>query len=192
MLNILIFGPPGSGKGTQSLKIVDKYDLIHISTGDILRKEITDKTEIGLLAKKYIDRGNLVPDKVVLKIIYQKLLQEKDSKGFVFDGFPRTIYQAEILDRLLRIKMMPILLVISIEVQEQELFKRILGRAENSKRSDDNKQTISNRIDVYRKQTLPLIEYFKIQGNFFAINGMADIDTVFKRITDVIDNYLEK
>lgn len=192
MLNILIFGPPGSGKGTQSLNIIEKYNLIHFSTGKIFRKEIKNQTEVGKISQKFIDKGQLVPDNYVNDIIAKNIFTKIDSKGLVFDGFPRTLEQAKFFDDFMNKKNIPISLVVSIEVEEMELYNRILHRAEFSNRSDDNKEVISKRINVYRKQTKPLIEYYKEQKKYFPISGMADIDTVFGRISKVIDNFIEK
>lgn len=191
MLNILIFGPPGSGKGTQSLNIIKKYNLIHFSTGNIFREEIKKQSKVGILAKKYIDKGCLVPDKIVVDIISKNINSKNETKGFVFDGFPRTLRQAEFFDDFMNKRNTPVSLVISIEVEEQELYNRILHRAKDSDRSDDNLKIIKNRIKVYKKQTEPLIKYFKAQDKYWPINGMADVSTVFNRITNVIDNYIE-
>ncbi len=192
MLNIIIFGPPGSGKGTQSARIVKKYNLIHLSTGDILRHEIMEKTPIGCVVKEYIDNGLLVPDEVVLKMLYHKASIYPKSEGFIFDGFPRTIYQAEMLDKMLEKHNRPIDVVVSVEVQEDELFKRMMGRALDSGRSDDNEFTIKKRIDVYKEQTYPLIDFYRNQGKLVAINGMESVDVVFNHISQAIDFYLNK
>lgn len=190
MLNILIFGPPGSGKGTQSFNIIEKYDLVHFSTGKIFREEIKNQTEIGIIAEKFIDKGQLVPDEFVEDIISKNVISKIDTKGLVFDGFPRTLQQAKFLDVFMNDKNIPISLVISIEVDEQELYNRILHRAESSNRSDDNREIISERIQVYKKQTKPLIEYFKAQNKYFPVSGMSDVVSVFKGISVVIDNYI--
>ncbi|MFO8066427.1 MAG: adenylate kinase [Bacteroidales bacterium] len=192
MLNIIIFGPPGSGKGTQSARIVEKYNLLHLSTGDILRDEMEKETAVGLEAKKYIDKGHLVPDEVVLKVLYHKASDYASGHGFVFDGFPRTIVQAEILDKMLEKRKMPINIVISIEVKEDELFKRMMGRAEDSGRSDDNEETIRKRIEVYKQQTFPLIDYYRNQGKLVDINGMDSVDKVFSNISRAIDFFIMK
>ncbi|MFW5793030.1 MAG: adenylate kinase [Bacteroidota bacterium] len=192
MLNIIIFGPPGSGKGTQSSLIVQKYNLVHLSTGDILRQEIEEQTAVGKEAKKFIDDGLLVPDEIVLKILYHKASDNALAEGFVFDGFPRTIVQAEILDKMLEKRKMPIDVVISVEVKEEELFKRMMGRAEDSGRSDDNEETIKKRIEVYKNQTYPLIDYYRRQGKLVAVNGMESVDKVFEKISRSIDFFREK
>ncbi len=192
MLNIIIFGPPGSGKGTQSSKIVEKYNLTHLSTGDLLREEISKDTPLGRKVKGYIDKGLLVPDKIVLREFYCRASEHMDSPGFVFDGFPRTIVQAEALDRMLNRQNIPINLVISVEVEENELFKRMMGRAEDSGRSDDAEEIIWRRIEVYKEQTLPLLNFYTKQGKLVPINGMAPVEDVFSKISHAIDTYLEK
>lgn len=189
MLNLVIFGPPGSGKGTQSARIVEKYELIHLSTGDIFREEIANETPVGVIAKSFIDRGCLVPDEMVLKELYRRAYQHLDAKGLVFDGFPRTLVQSEMLDRLLVKKGIPISLVLSVDVEKDELHKRLMGRAVDSGRSDDNEQVIQKRLEVYTQQTMPLIEYYKAQGKLATINGMAPVDEVFGRICKAIDTF---
>ncbi len=191
MLNIVIFGPPGSGKGTQSTKIVEKYNLIHLSTGDLLREEMENETPLGKEVRQYIDKGLLVPDEIVLKELYMRTSEHMDSPGFIFDGFPRTIVQAESLDEMLHKEGMAISLVISVEVEEEELYKRLMGRGEDSGRSDDSDDIIRRRLEVYKEQTLPLIDYYKKQGKMATINGMDPVDQVFEKITRAIDTYLE-
>ncbi len=191
MINLIIFGPPGSGKGTQSARIVKKYDLIHLSTGDLFREEMENNTPLGQEVRKYIDKGLLVPDEIVLRELYNRASEHMDSPGFIFDGFPRTIVQAEELDKMLDKRGMPICLVISVEVDREELFKRIIGRGEDSGRSDDSEAIIRRRLQVYEEQTMPLIAYYKKQGKFVAINGMAHVDEVFAKICHAIDTYLE-
>ena len=192
MLNIVIFGPPGSGKGTQSQQIVKKYGLMHLSTGDMLRSEIEQGTKIGRKVNEFMDDGQLVPDEIVMKILYYKAVEHADSQGFVFDGFPRTIVQAETLDKMLEKRKAPIDAVISVEVKEEELFKRMMGRAEDSGRSDDNEETIKKRIDVYKSQTMPLLEYYRNQGKLVSINGMDSVDVVFSNISRAIDFFKDK
>ncbi len=191
MLNLVIFGPPGSGKGTQSSRIVQKYQLVHLSTGDLMREEMKKETPLGQQMRKYIDRGLLVPDEIVLKELYMYTSEHLDSPGFIFDGFPRTIVQAESLDQMLHGKGIPICLVISVEVDEEELFRRMMGRAEDSGRSDDNEDVIRRRLEVYKEQTLPLLSYYKKQGKMVSINGMAPVEEVFAKITRAIDTYRE-
>lgn len=189
MLNIVIFGPPGSGKGTQSKKIADEYQLMHLSTGDLLREEIKKNTSVGKQVKKYIDKGELVPDAIIIKELYKQASDHVDSPGFIFDGFPRTIVQAEMLDKMLGKHNIPINIVLNIEVEEEELFKRMMGRAEDSNRSDDKEEIIHKRIDIYKDQTYPLINYYKKQDKLVNINGMASVEKVFEKICHAIDTY---
>ncbi|PLX00961.1 MAG: adenylate kinase, partial [Marinilabiliales bacterium] len=170
MLNLILFGPPGAGKGTQSEKIIKKYGLIHLSTGDILRGEIKNKTELGLKAQEFMNKGMLVPDEVVIGMIKLKLEANKTAKGFIFDGFPRTKAQAEALDNLLSEMNTPISAMLALEVDHDELVKRLLNRGKDSGRSDDQDQSIiNNRINVYHKETAPLIEYYSAQKKHFGI-----------------------
>ncbi|NLF42829.1 MAG: adenylate kinase [Bacteroidales bacterium] len=189
MLNLIIFGPPGSGKGTQSSRIVEKFKLIHLSTGDIFREEIQNQSPVGVIAKGYIDKGCLVPDELVLKELYRRTYRHLDAKGIVFDGFPRTLVQAEMLDKLFNKKNIPISLVLSIDVDEDELTKRLLGRAMDSGRSDDNENIIKNRLLVYKKQTMPLIDYYQKQHKLCSIKGMAPVDEVFGKIATAIQSF---
>ena len=191
MLNIVIFGPPGSGKGTQSARIVKKYNLVHLSTGDLLREEMAKDTPLGREVRKFIDKGMLVPDEIIIRELYEKASEFLDSPGLIFDGFPRTIVQAEMLDQMLDSREIPVNIVLSVNVDEEELFKRMMGRAEDSGRSDDTSEIIRHRIEVYKQQTLPLIEYYKKHGKIAAINGMAPVDVVFSRITKAVDTYLK-
>jgi adenylate kinase len=192
MLNIIIFGPPGSGKGTQSAKIVEKYHLTHISTGDLLRDEMKRKTTLGKEISKYIDSGMLVPDDIVIRELQHTVKKNCDRSGFVFDGFPRTLNQAEMLDNMLICNEMPVNIVISVDVNENELMKRLLGRAEDSGRSDDNEEVIWKRIDVYKSQSFPLISYYSKQEKLVRVNGMDPVEKVFEKITLAIDTYLLK
>ncbi len=190
MLNLIIFGPPGSGKGTQSAKIVEKYKVTHISTGDLLRDEMEKKTPLGEEVRGYIDKGMLVPDDIVIRELQETAERHMDTPGFIFDGFPRTIVQAEMLDKMMEERGIPIKLVISVDVDEQELFKRLMGRAEDSGRSDDNEEIIWKRIEVYKSQTLPLLAYYRKQGKVASINGMEPVDKVFEDISHAIDSLM--
>lgn len=191
MLNIVIFGPPGSGKGTQSANIVEKYQLVHLSTGDLLREEMAKNSPLGIEVRKFIDKGLLVPDEIIIRELYEKASEHLDGQGMIFDGFPRTLVQAEMLDQMLNERGIPVNLVLSVEVEEEELFNRMMGRAQDSGRSDDQADVIRHRIEVYKNQTLPLIDYYRKQGKIAAINGMSPVPVVFQRITRAIDTYLE-
>jgi len=191
MLNIIIFGPPGSGKGTQSARIVKKYHLVHLSTGDLLREEMAKDSPLGREVRSFIDKGMLVPDEIVLRELYEKASEHLSSPGLIFDGFPRTIVQAKMLDQMLESREIPVDLVLSVNVDQEELFKRMMGRAEDSGRSDDTAEIIRHRIDVYKEQTFPLIDFYKKQGKIVSINGMSPVDQVFGKITKAIDTYLE-
>ncbi len=190
MLNIVIFGPPGSGKGTQSVKIAEKYNLIHLSTGELLREEISKDTKIGKQVKSYIDDGKLVPDEIIYKKVYSKSLEYISSPGIIYDGFPRTIIQAELLDKMLNERNKRVDLVVSIEVEEEELFKRMMGRSADSNRSDDREKIILKRIAVYKEQTHPLIDYYESQGKLVSVDGMTTVDSVFEKICYALDTYI--
>jgi len=193
MLNIVLFGPPGSGKGTQSNRLIEKYGLIHLSTGDILREAIANKTELGIMAKHYIDKGELVPDAHVTKIIARRLDKNPNAAGFIFDGFPRTNVQAEFLYRELKERSTSITVMMTLDVPHDELLNRLLLRGKDSGRSDDQNLTIiENRINVYKKQTAPVIEYYKAKGKYYSIDGTGTIDDIFDRITHVIENHHAK
>lgn len=185
MLNIVLFGPPGAGKGTQSQNLINKYGLVHLSTGDLLRSEISNGTELGLKAKSIMDRGELVSDEIVIGMIESKLDANPDANGFIFDGFPRTKAQAEALDDLLQKKGTAISCMIALEVNDEELTKRLLERGKLSGRADDqNEGVIRNRINEYNNKTLPLKEYYSEQGKFHSIYGIGSIDGIFKEISD--------
>jgi adenylate kinase len=188
MLNLVLFGPPGSGKGTQSEKLIAKYQLVHLSTGDILRGELKAQSPLGLEAKKYMDKGELVPDQVVIDMIGLKLDQNKAAKGFIFDGFPRTTSQAGALDKLLSVRNTGITMMLALEVPHEELVKRLLNRGKDSGRADDqNPDIIENRIRVYHKETSPVISYYDGQKKFRAIQGVGSIDDIFGRLSAEID-----
>jgi adenylate kinase len=187
MLNIVIFGPPGSGKGTQSSKIIQKYGLYHLSTGDMLRAEIAAASDLGLKAQSLISRGELVPDEVVIGMIEKRIEAAGDVNGFIFDGFPRTVKQAEALDNVLSSRDMEINLMINLDVESQELIDRLLKRSEMEGRADDNLETIQNRIHVYENQTRPVIEYYHKQDKARPVDGLGSVDDIFNRIVDVIN-----
>ena len=191
MLNIVLFGPPGSGKGTQSEKIIEKYGLKHISTGDLLREEVAAKTELGLQAKAIMDKGELVSDKIVIGMIRKKLDENKEGAGFIFDGFPRTVEQARELRKALTDYDERVGVMISLEVPREELVKRLLKRGEETGRSDDNLETINNRIDVYNRQTIPVTYYYQKMRKHAAVDGTGSIDKIFDRISDVISKVKE-
>src|ERR1700761_3258236 len=180
MFNLVLFGPPGSGKGTQSENIVKTYKLQHISTGDLLRDEVSRHTPLGTEAKKYMDQGMLVPDEVVIGMISGKIDADPDARGFVFDGFPRTRPQAEALDKLLEFKQTKIHLVLALEVPEPELITRLVGRGETSGRSDDNEEVIVKRIKEYHQKTQPVASYYDEQGKMERVNGTNTIPETFK------------
>lgn len=187
MLNIVIFGAPGSGKGTQSEKITEKYDIRHISTGDVLREEIKNGTELGKTAKRYIDEGQLLPDELIIDILASVLDSMKGHNGVIFDGFPRTIPQAEALKKLLQVRGQDITAMLDLDVPEEELITRLLKRGQESGRADDNMETIKKRLDVYKSQTFPLIEYYKKEGKYNHIKGVGALDDIFRDIAAVIE-----
>jgi adenylate kinase len=188
MLNIVLFGPPGAGKGTQSSKLIDKYSLVHLSTGDLLRSEISAGTALGMKAKTLMDAGVLVPDEVVIGMIDNKLNQNPDAKGFIFDGFPRTIAQAEALDKILEKNGLAISKTIALEVEEEELVKRLLERGKDSGRVDDQNETlVRNRVKVYFKETLPVADYYKKQNKLASIVGIGEIEEIYNNICKAID-----
>ena len=191
MLNIVLFGPPGAGKGTQSEMIINKYHLTHLSTGELFRKHMSEGTELGILAQKYMDEGNLVPDEVVIRMVELKVKNNDHTPGFIFDGVPRTVNQAEALDILLNNMGQPISAMIILDVDEEELKKRILLRGIDSGRSDDqDEEKINNRIRVYNEETLPVTDYFEKQNKLYKINGIGTVDEIFQNICKVIDNLL--
>lgn len=187
MLNIVIFGAPGSGKGTQSENLIKKYNLAHISTGDVLRAEIKNGTELGKLAEGYISKGQLVPDEVVIDMLAKVLDSKKDKAGVIFDGFPRTIPQGVALDKMLADRGQEVSIVVSLEVDEQELIDRLLKRGQQSGRSDDNYETIKARLDVYHNQTSPLKDHYTKAGKISHIKGVGSIEDIFGRIAAAVD-----
>jgi adenylate kinase len=188
MFNLILFGPPGSGKGTQSEKIVEKFGLIHLSTGNLLRQEIADKTPLGQEAKNFMDKGQLVPDEVVIGMIDSCLEKHADAKGFLFDGFPRTVAQADALDKLLALKKTGICKVLALEVDEEELTRRLVRRGETSGRSDDtSEEVIRQRFSVYKKDTEPVAGYYKEQGKFEVVKGMGTVDDIFEALRSCIE-----
>ena len=193
MLNLVLFGPPGAGKGTQSQKLIEKYGLIHLSTGDLLRGEITQGTKLGLEAKKLMDDGVLVPDAVVIGMISNKLDANKDAKGFIFDGFPRTVAQAEALDSLLESKQSAITGMIALVVNDDELERRLLLRGKESGRPDDaNPEVIRKRIVEYNSKTAPVAEFYKAQSKFQSINGIGSVEEIFDAICAIIGTWKNK
>ncbi len=188
MFNLILFGPPGSGKGTQSEKIVQKFGLKHLSTGDLLRRELAEKTPLGLEAKNFMDKGQLVPDEVVIGMIDSCIDKNTDAKGFLFDGFPRTVAQAEALDKLLSFKKTAITKVLALEVSEEELNKRLLKRGETSGRSDDtNEEVIRKRFAVYKKETAAVAGHYKELGKFESIKGEGTVDEIFEALSHAIE-----
>lgn len=190
MFNLVLFGPPGSGKGTQSENILKTYQLQHISTGDLLRDEVSRQTPLGTEAKKFMDQGMLVPDEVVIGMISGRIDDATDARGFIFDGFPRTRHQAEALDKLLEFKNTKINLVLALDVPEPELVKRLLGRGATSGRSDDNEEVIQKRIKEYHAKTQPVANYYSEQGKLENIKGDHTIDETFKVLSRHINKYL--
>ncbi|MDA9240863.1 adenylate kinase [Flavobacteriaceae bacterium] len=189
MINLILFGKPGSGKGTQAEFVKIKYDLIHISTGDLFRNNISNNTELGLLAKSYMDKGDLVPDEVTIKMLEAEVNNHPNAKGFIFDGFPRTTVQAEILDQFLITLNLSISMTIALEVDENLLIDRLIKRGKDSGRSDDqDRSKIQNRFDEYNMKTSPLINYYKNQNKFFDVDGIGDINEISSRIFNTIDN----
>lgn len=188
MLNIVIFGAPGSGKGTQSNLLIKKYGLKHVSTGDLLRLEIKAGSALGKTADQYISKGHLVPDEIMINMLEDLILKNLDKKGFIFDGFPRTLPQGEALDNKLKKIGLDITSVLSLEVKDEELIDRLLKRRQVSGRSDDNWHTIKSRLHVYHQQTEPLKEYYAGQNKLVCIPGEGAIEEVFNSIVEAVDN----
>ena len=187
MLNIVIFGAPGSGKGTQSERIVEKYGINHISTGDVLRAEIKNGTELGKTAKGYIDQGQLIPDELMIDILASVFDSFKDSKGVIFDGFPRTIAQAEALKKMLAERGQDVSVMVDLDVPEEELMVRLIKRGKDSGRADDNEETIKKRLHVYHSQTAPLIDWYKNEKKYQHINGLGTMESIFAEICEAVD-----
>ncbi|HET9434062.1 MAG TPA: adenylate kinase [Chitinophagaceae bacterium] len=188
MFNLILFGPPGSGKGTQSDRLVEKYGLIHLSTGNLLREEIANRTPLGKEAKKFIDHGQLVPDEVVIAMVDSFFDKHKDANGFLFDGFPRTVAQAQALDKLMSLKKTDIAIVLALDVTESELINRLLNRGKTSGRSDDSDETvIKKRFLVYTNETSPVADYYKKAKKFKAIQGEGSVDEINAALRQAID-----
>lgn len=191
MLNIVIFGAPGSGKGTQSERIIEKYGVSHISTGDVLRAEMKNETELGKTAKEYIEKGQLVPDDLIINMLEKVLDEEKNDKGVIFDGFPRTIPQAKALKVMLNKRGTDVSIMIDLEVEESILIHRLLERGKIQGRSDDNLETIKSRLEVYHTQTAPLAQFYIDEGKHVTINGgEGTIEDIFGRVSKAIDKVL--
>lgn len=186
MLNIVLFGPPGSGKGTQSEKMIDKYGLIHLSTGDILREAISERTPLGIKAKEYMEKGELVPDEDVINMVVKRLDREKNPNGFIFDGFPRTCSQAKFLRTLLTERDTRISVMIALQVNRDELIRRLLKRGQQTGRSDDELSVIMNRIEVYERDTAPVIDFYRNMRKYRPVDGLGSIEEIFDRIVGVI------
>ena len=189
MVNLILFGKPGSGKGTQAEFVKRKYDLVHISTGDLFRNNISNNTDLGLLAKSYMDKGDLVPDEVTIKMLEAEVNKHSNANWFIFDGFPRTTIQAEILDQFLSTLKLSISMTIALEVDENLLIDRLINRGKDSGRADDqDRSKIQNRFEEYNNKTYPLINYYKNQDKFYEVNGVGDINEISARIFNTIDN----
>lgn len=191
MVNFLIFGPPGSGKGTQAVRLAEKFRLLHLSTGDMLRAEISAGTELGKKMSSIMSKGELVPDEVVIEMIANKIDKSKGQAGFLFDGFPRTVAQTVSLEKMLNERGMKIDQMLVLEVDHDELVKRLIARAELSGRPDDkDPAVIENRIEVYKEKTEPIIEYCSKKGICKPVNGMGTIDDIFKRLADNMKHFI--
>ena len=183
MINLILFGPPGSGKGTQAAKLVKKFKLVHISTGDLFRFNLKNKTPLGIEAKKYIDKGALVPDKVTIKMLKAKVLENPKAKGFIFDGFPRTKKQATALNRLLKGMDAEVTKLIMLDVPDDELVRRLKERGKTSGRADDkSKKIILNRLATYKEETIPVFDYYMKKGKSVKVWGVGDMDMIYKRL----------
>ena len=188
MINLILFGPPGSGKGTQAAKLVEKYNLLHISTGDLFRYEMGNDTPLGQEAKSYIQKGELVPDSVTIGMLHNKVEANPDVEGFIFDGFPRTVAQAEALDALMQEMETSISKLILLSVDDNEIVTRLLERGKTSGRSDDQKEdTIRNRIKIFKNETSPVFDYYAEQEKAVEVEGIGSIDDIFSRLCAEID-----
>ncbi|MEO9531140.1 MAG: adenylate kinase [Crocinitomicaceae bacterium] len=191
MINIVLFGPPGAGKGTQAERLVKKYNLFHLSTGDVFRYNIKNETELGKMAKSFMDQGKLVPDEVTIKLLISEVEKNPDAEGYIFDGFPRTTPQAEALDKILAERGTSITKMLALDVEKEELKERLKNRALSSGRTDDaDPEIIENRIKVYMEETFPLKEFYDAQGKFVSINGHGTIEEITERLFDSIDTIL--
>jgi len=192
MINIALFGAPGAGKGTQSKLFLEKYKLTYISTGDMLRTEIAQKTTLGMMAKEAIEQGKLVSDEIIVQIIEEKIKMSTDTNGFLFDGFPRTVVQAYILEGLLLKMGMSLTCMISLDVPREELITRMVSRAEKENRSDDRSlEVINHRLKEYEQKTIPVAEFYRVQNKFFSVDGLGTIDEIFSRVDGIIEKQLE-
>jgi len=190
MLNLVLFGPPGAGKGTQSQKLIDRYQLVHISTGDLFRAHISNQTALGQQVSKLIADGELVPDSITIAMLEEEIVKNPEAKGFIFDGFPRTVAQAEALDRFLESKGTAISGVVALDVTEEELTARIAKRKAISNRADDDAEKLKKRIEEYFNKTIHVLPYYEQQGKLTKVNGIGDIDVIFDEIKGVIDGLL--
>jgi adenylate kinase len=190
MLNIILFGPPGAGKGTQSAKLIERYNLTHLSTGDVFRYNIKNETDLGILAKSYTDKGELVPDEVTNNMVKDFIGRNWNENGFIFDGFPRTIAQADALDQMLSEMTESISMMLALEVEENELVKRLIERGKTSGRIDDQDEaTIRNRFKVYQNETSPLATYYSEQNKYVGVHGMGTVEEIFDRLKIAIDTF---
>ena len=193
MINIVLFGKPGAGKGTQAEFLKSKYQLFHISTGDLFRHHISNKTDLGMLAQSYMNKGDLVPDQVTIDMLKEAVDQNTEAKGFIFDGFPRTTQQAEALDEFLSEKSMSISATLALEADDDILIDRLIKRGKTSGRADDqDEEKIRNRFDEYNNKTAPLRAFYEAQGEFHSVNGIGEIEEITQRLTALIDGLLIK
>lgn len=188
MINLILFGPPGSGKGTQAVQLAEKYEILHISTGDLFRYEMGNNTPLGQKAKSYMEKGELVPDEVTIGMLRNKVEANPEAKGFIFDGFPRTVAQAQALDAMLEEEGQEVSALIALEVGDEEIVARILNRGKSSGRADDNDESIiRNRIAVYNRETAPVFGYYAQTGKTKLIDGIGSIDEIFGRLCAAVD-----